>query len=172
MRDQIKNKAYFEKFILEDSERIHKFSRKLANDEVRPERIFAVKAMIHDLKLGILIAKYSKGERLETLKKEYLQLVKEWQDIWQKDYYNKALKMISLGVLFDVDRAILSDIKSMIKKSGINDWLFDFLLQDADHDRVEKERQLLFPKSFATLKEAVYAGDTVGHIKIFGERMV
>lgn len=165
MRDQIKSKEYFENFILEDLERIHKFSCKLENGEVKPDRIFAVKAKMHDLKLGIIIAKYSKGEKLDILREEYLELIKEWKEVWQEDYYNKALKMISLGVLFDVGKDILDVIELMLKGSNINDWLFDFLLKGSEDKTIEKEKQLLFPEAFSTLKQAVYAENAIDLLK-------
>lgn len=99
MRDKIKDIKYFEKFIDEDTERVRNFSKKLESGEVAAERIRPVKSWMHDLKLGILIAKYSKGDDLSILEKEYLELLDGWKDTWEPDYYNKNLKMISLGVL-------------------------------------------------------------------------
>lgn len=59
VRDKVYNEEYFGKFILEESNRIDKFLKKLCNGEVDSERILPVKAKAHDLQLGILIAKYS-----------------------------------------------------------------------------------------------------------------
>ena len=52
MRDQIKDREYFNEFLQEEQARITRFSDKLANSEVKPERQLAVKTKIHDLKLG------------------------------------------------------------------------------------------------------------------------
>lgn len=120
---------------------------------------------MHDLKLGIIIAKYSKGEKLDILREEYLELIKEWKEVWQEDYYNKTLKMISLGVLFDVGKDILDVIELMLKGSNINDWLFDFLLKGSEDKTIEKEKQLLFPEAFSTLKQAVYAENAIDLLK-------
>lgn len=78
MRDSLKNVEYFNQFIHEDLERVNKFLLKLENGEVKKERIFPVKSKVHDLKLGILIAEYSKGDELAELEKEYFELVFEW----------------------------------------------------------------------------------------------
>ncbi len=75
MRDQIKNAEYFNEFIKEDSERIKKFSNKLESGAVRPDRVQPVKITIHDLKLGIFIARYSRGDDLFLLEKEYAELL-------------------------------------------------------------------------------------------------
>lgn len=62
IRDNLKDMEYFNEFINEDSLRIKKFSDKLKKGEVRSDRIMPVRSKIHDLKLGILIAKYSRGD--------------------------------------------------------------------------------------------------------------
>lgn len=156
MRDTLKGKEYFEEFILEDLERVNWFSKQLRRRKVRRERIFPVKAKIHDLKLGVMIAKYSKGDSLEMLEKEYLQLIKKWGEVFEKEYYNKNLKMISLAVLFEVDHSIIENIKLMLKKENVNDWLFNFLLNTVDNKNIEDETELLFPESYSLLKEVVY----------------
>ena len=43
MRDQIKDREYFNEFLQEEQARITRFSDKLANSEVKPERQLAVK---------------------------------------------------------------------------------------------------------------------------------
>ena len=99
MRDQIKDLEYFNEFLQEEQARITRFSDKLVNGEVKPERQLAVKTKIHDLKLGILTARYSRGDELSALEGEYAELLKSWGEVWEPDNYNKNLNMISLGVL-------------------------------------------------------------------------
>ena len=74
MRDKIKDIEYFNTFINEDLARVKKFSDKLENGEVKEDRILPVKSKVHDLKLGIMIAGYSKGDELTLLEEEYLDL--------------------------------------------------------------------------------------------------
>lgn len=128
MRDTIKDIKYFTTFINEEQARVKKFSGKLKNGEVKEDRIFPVKSKMHDLKLGILIAGYSKGDELSILEKEYQGLIDDWEEVWEPEYYNKNLKMISLGILFQADSAFAQKVKNMLKSSNINDWLYDFLL--------------------------------------------
>lgn len=77
MRDTLKSKKYFDEFIEEDSKRIEKFVLKLEKGEVRQERVLPVKRKIHDLKLGILIARYSKGDKISVLKNAFIELYRE-----------------------------------------------------------------------------------------------
>ena len=64
MRDRIKDFEYFNEFLQEEQARVTRFSDKLAKGEVKPERQLPVKTKIHDLKLGILTAGYSRGDEL------------------------------------------------------------------------------------------------------------
>lgn len=91
MRDKIEDIEYFNRFIEEDTARVNNFVGKLEGGEVDEKRILPVKAMVHDLKLGILVAKYSKGDDLFLLEKDYIELLDEWKSVWEADYYNKNL---------------------------------------------------------------------------------
>ena len=162
MRDKIKNAEYFDGFIEEDSVRIKKFVGKLEAGEVKSERIFPVKAKVHDMKLGILIAKYSKGEELCLLEREYLALLEE---CWEADYYNKNLKMISLGVLFRVNKASAKKIKSMLEKSNIHDWLYDYLLNSWSGEQSNECEQLLFSNYFSDLQKIVFKDNKIELLK-------
>lgn len=142
MRDTIKDIKYFNTFINEEQERVKKFSDKLKNGEVKEDRIFPVKSKMHDLKLGILIAGYSKGDELSILEKEYQGLIDDWEEVWKPEYYNKNLKMISLGILFQADSAFAQKVKNMLKSSNINDWLYDFLLDSWDGEQTEASKVL------------------------------
>lgn len=165
MRDKRKDSTYFDGFIEEDMARVKKFSKELEKGNVASERIRPVKAMVHDLKLGIMIAKYSKGDEISLLEEKYLELLDEWEDIWEADYYNKNLKMISLGVLFGADQVYVARIRKMLKGSDVDDWLLHFLLDAWDHEQTNEERKLLFPKSFSRLQKVVLAENKVELLK-------
>lgn len=155
MRDKFKDAEYFNNFINEDLARINKFSTKLKNGEVKSERISAVKSTVHDLKLGIIIAQYSRGDSIEHLEEEFFRLLDEWEEVWEPEYYNKNLKMISLALLFKVDEKVAKKIKNMLKESGINDWLLDFMLNFLDKEGYNVEEKLLFPERFSKLRKIV-----------------
>lgn len=158
MRDQIKDVEYFNAFIEEDQARIKRFSDKLADGEVKPERTLAVKAKIHDLKLGIFTAKYSRGDELSLLDDEYTNLLKSWKEVWEPDNYNKNLKMISLGVLFGGETAVAKEIRELLDGAKISDWLLRFLLDSWIGDESEGAGlELLFPKDFSVLQRVVWS---------------
>ena len=165
MRDKIKDADYFNKFIEEDTARVNNFIGKLERGEVDKERILPVKARTHDLKLGILTAKYSRGDDLLLLERNYLELLDEWEAVWESDYYNKNLKMISLGILFGADKAFAKKIIEMLEDANINDWLLFFLLDSWAGLEENEDKKLLFPKSFSRLQKVVSEDNKAGLLK-------
>lgn len=130
MRDQIKDREYFNEFLQEELARITRFSDKLANGEVKPERQLPVKTKIHELK--------------------------SWGEVWEPDNYNKNLKMISLGVLFEGDIVLAKETKAMLDAANIDDWLLSFLLCSwTDIEMENKDVDLIFPKDFSLLQKVV-----------------
>ena len=134
MRDQIKDREYFNEFLQEEQARITRFSDKL----------------------GILTARYSRGDELSALEGEYAELLKSWGEVWEPDNYNKNLKMISLGVLFEGDIVLAKETKAMLDAANIDDWLLSFLLCSwTDIEMENKDVDLIFPKDFSLLQKVV-----------------
>lgn len=61
------------------------------------------------------MAKYSKGDELAEFEKEYFELVSGWEKVWKPEYYNKNLKMISLGVFLGADKDFAKKVKKCWK---------------------------------------------------------
>ena len=165
MRDTLKSKKYFDEFIEEDSKRIEKFVLKLEKGEVRQERVLPVKCKIHDLKLGILIARYSKGDKISALKNAFIELCREWEEVFQPEYYNKNLMMISLAVLFDVGKEQIERIKNLLKNTAVEDWVFEFMLNAMLGYDTNEKIPLLFPKNYMTLKQAAFTDKPIPLLK-------
>lgn len=151
----MKNLEYFENFILEDTHRINNFRTKLNNGEVKKERILPIKTKIHDLQLGVLIAKYSRGDKLDEIKKDCINLFEEWKEVWEADFYIKNLWLISLGILLDIGDEKLECVRHLLQLTGINDWLYNFLLYYKNENSAELQTELLFPTVYGTLKKMV-----------------
>lgn len=165
MRDKLKSEKYFDEFIEEDSKRIKKFISKLEKGEVRKERIFSVKCKIHDLELGILIARYSKGDNLPVLKDAFVDLCYEWEEVFQPEYYNKNLTMISLAVLFNVGKEQMKRILGLFKNAGVEDWVFEFMLNAVLGGGISEKIPLIFPKDYITLKQVAFSDNPMPLLK-------
>lgn len=164
VRDKIKDVQYFNVFINEDMQRIEKFKNKLNNNEVKKDRILPVKTAIHDLKLGILIARYSKGDELNVLKDEFEEIFEEWVEVWRPEFYSKNLQMLSLGVLFNIDSKKVKSIKNLLMKSNINDWLYNILLEFLGESIHKENVELLFPQVYGLLKKIINSKDNQAYM--------
>ncbi len=104
---------------------------------------------IFRIKLGIIIAKYSRGDSIQDLELSFVPIYKEWiTAFFSPEVYNENLKMISLAVLFNMEPDFLLLAKKKLIENHIDDWLYNFLLN-------EKQNQFnfLFPKRFRIFKE-------------------
>lgn len=149
MRDCIRNEEYFNSFIKDDSDRVTNLLKKISDNEVRPERIMPVRQGIFRIKLGVIIAKYSRGDDLTSLKEDFTEIYKEWvNDFLSPHAYNENLRMISLSVLFGVESEMRELVLQKLKENHVNDWLIHFLLGES-----QAELDLMFQDRFRTLKE-------------------
>lgn len=153
-RDTIKEKEYFDAFIEEETDTIIQFQNDVRDGKVAENRINAIYEKIHQLRLEILIAKYSRGDSVEELKPIFDVLWKRWDEVFDPLFYSKIVQMISLAVLFNIDAC---DIQNKVKRyfeAGSYDWLIKYL---SIADRVAgKEIDLtMYLKTYKTLQEMV-----------------
>lgn len=129
MRDYIKSEKYFDEFIAEDTARILKLTKKVNGGEVRPERLVPVKQGIFRIKLGIIIARYSKGDNIACLRSDFMEIYEEWiMSFFSQVAYNENLKMLSLAVLFEIEQKLITLTKRKLKEKEVKDWLLLFLM--------------------------------------------
>lgn len=165
MRDNLKSIEYFNIFIEEEKKRIDRFADKIKKGEVKAEPLIPVKTQIHDLKLGVLIARYSRGDSLDILEDEYIELLNDWEEVLEPDYYNKNLKMVSLAVLFHVSKEYFEKLRELKEKANIQDWLIEYLLNSPGYDAKTNNGELLFADIFSTLQKVVYEENKIDWLK-------
>jgi len=154
MRDYIKDAKYFGTFLEEELSRIEKFEYKLANKEVKEDRINAVKKVLVELKIGVLIAHYSMGQSIGTIKEDFLTILSSYSEFWNPEMYTRNLQIISLGILLDEKELMKEVFLPLLSSSGVNDWLYEFLLVG------ENDNKFLFEKHYGELKKiAMTNGD-------------
>ncbi len=151
MRDSLKSKEYFDNFISEDSKRIASFEDNLANGKVASARIGRIKEKVFLLKLGVFIAKYSRGDDVLLLNKEFESLFDTWANTFNVNYYDANLKMLSLCILFNFEKK-LDVVKA--KLNNVEDWLFYYILIG------ENNFKLVYPAHYEKLQAVLKQNDT------------
>ena len=182
IRDKRKSKEYFDQFIAEDTERIEKRIEKIENGFFKENRVHLAYEKLFELELGILIAKYSRGDEVKSLLQDFKILAEYWNRIcsleWIEIAYEESLWFISMGLLLR-EREQMKVVEQKLKETGIDDWLFNLLLSDKVSDLGQIEGELLVPEKYQTLKQAITASDKqlmiqylekewYGHLKDYG----
>lgn len=149
MRDEIKDKNYFEKFLNENDKLIKRGLDWLEQGKVREEQIPSFKKDILKKKLYKVIAGYSLGLEIEILKTNFSDLIDYVNEGWPSEVnivgYNKSyekatsnqywlysyvemLWMVSLGYLLDVPKERYEILADAIDKDNIKSILYEFIL--------------------------------------------
>lgn len=153
IRDPIKNKAYFRKYIQQQEKRIDRFSNMIKQGQVPKERICLVETFVAELKSSVLTAKYSMGAELNDLSKEWPEVLctmaKHWDTtIGQADLINT----VALSVLYEVDDATWDTVSKAACQYGRKDWLVGFLLSSREGGPDYQEWEVLMKNPYQTLR--------------------
>ncbi|MGB3465893.1 MAG: PoNe immunity protein domain-containing protein [Cyclobacteriaceae bacterium] len=181
MRDQIKNKAYFQEYISETDRLLDKRKLKFENNLIKPDRIAVVK---NDMALEIIrkaIATYSIGKPIEELRPILLSSIKLIEDYWSGTWsifdekgkrlnqyggsiYTKMLSLISITFLLGECSDQLRKIDNTLNKDGVSDLIFEYILSSAIVDKnfsTEESYRIYFhiPEIYSLLRKAILAQD-------------
>lgn len=143
--------------------------RKLVEGLIVPERVHPVKRMLFSQQLHIAIAKYSIGDSLDEFRPDFIKALELLPEVWDDDspdpipdyLHDWCCKMIWLLVLGDALRITDDQFMGIVAvwdRTGRKDWLIDYLIRARVQERA-LHATLLFPKPYATLKEAEECGD-------------
>lgn len=138
MRDKLKSEQYFYEYIQEETERLNRFAAKLENHEIKENRIYSVKNRMNSIKFGLLAAKYSCGEDISKLEKDFLPILEDMPLYWNNNSsYVDMLWMMSLAVLFDVNKDQFCILSGLVDQYGRNDALLDFFTKYKTQNIIE-----------------------------------
>lgn len=127
MRDTIMNEQYFKDFIAEEEARLQRFTTKLANGEIRADRVFSVEQRIHSIKFGLWIAKYSYGTELDSLKVMFDEILEEFPHFWTKtSSYVNLVWVMSIAVMLEAGNEKFSKLAALLDQFDCHDALLDF----------------------------------------------
>lgn len=153
MRDFIKPKEYFDIFIAEENDRVEKFEDKIKSGTLKKDRVLPVKGKLLLIKLGIIIAKYSRGDSIAELKNEFESLIDLFIEAWDVESYDDNLKFASLAYLFDINDVSKNKIKMKLSQSPNYDYIMDFILFGNEGSFASKS--IAFPYEYSKLMKAI-----------------
>lgn len=137
---------YYNQFIEVIKKSEEKSKDRVQSGLVREDMIDSIKFLWLAGRIKVLIAKFSKGDDTNDLKKEYSNLIKEMEPLWTKkavklkdnkgnildmyilDCYIYMRWLLSLAILFDVSDEEFKILTDLIKRDNIKDKLYDYLI--------------------------------------------
>jgi len=111
-----------------------------------------------------LIAKYSLGSHPDEMIEDYLSGIEYLENVGNAEpWYVDVLRMVSLGILLEVDKKDLKRLACAIEKQKIEDALLDFLLKACDigwnHNTSRYERKNPYAKTAEIIQMALHDKD-------------
>ena len=163
MRDNIKTKEYFDEYILKMLNGVKRFEDNIAAGEYKEDRILSVKDYILQKKMGIIIAKYSRGDSIEEIKREFETIIGLFCEAWDDTVYDSNISFASLSYLLGIESDKIDLIRNKLKKSKIYDPLMEYILT-GDKSNLD-ENQLSFPRSYKKIIKAINDEDKEALLK-------
>ena len=87
------------------------------------------------------------------------------KQVFQSEYYNKNLIMLSLAVLFNVEKEQMKRILDLFKNAGVEDWIFEFMLNAVLGYGTSEKIPLMFQKDYTTLKQVAFSDKPIPLLK-------
>ena len=154
MRDFLRTKAYFDEFISQDTERICKFQDKLNSGSIDEERVPLINSKIIYLKTGLIIAKYSRGDSIDDIKKEFEELVDMICEKVDVSIYEDNLCLASMAYLLGVNSDKMMRLRSKLMESDTYDHIIDFVF--LGFESVIDNKNISFQRQYNKLIKCIY----------------
>ena len=157
MRDRIKDEHYFNSLIQKEKESIIMFEDAVKKTTLEKGELdrgtrngYNILINFYEKEINLL---YSLGEDLATIEEVYKKLLLYYSKMWDRKYgYIELIKVLSLAVLFEVDRSDIFELEKKLISEKFDDYLVNFLIQKIDSTWERKGDEFEF-KVYDCLKQ-------------------
>ena len=134
MRDRIKDEHYFNSLIQKEKESIIMFEDAVKKTTLEKGELdrgtrngYSILINSYEKEINLL---YSLGEDLATIEEVYKKLLFYYSKMWDRKYgYIELIKVLSLAVLFEVDRSDIFELEKKLISEKFDDYFVNFLIQ-------------------------------------------
>ena len=152
MRDRIKDEHYFNSLIQKEKESIIMFEDAVKKTTLEKGELdrgtrngYNILINSYEKEINLL---YSLGEDLATIEEVYKKLLLYYSKMWDRKYgYIELIKVLSLAVLFEVDRSDIFELEKKLISEKFDDYLVNFLIQKIDSTWERKGEEFEFKGS-------------------------
>lgn len=156
IRDQIKNEAYFRKYIQQQEKRISQFENTLKQWELPKERLDLIERKVAELKSSVLTAEYSIGTDLKELSKKWPEVLCLLSGKWNANTSQvDIIDAVALAVLYEVDDATWDTVSKAACQYGRKDWLVGFLLSSREGGSDYQAWKVFMKNPYQTLRNII-----------------
>jgi hypothetical protein len=177
MRDTIKPKHYFERYIEDQSKRIDHFKSITEKTiEEKGEDFKGVKNgynILLKLDIDKTKALYSIGAPIDEIRELFPEILSYFCKTWDKYSYSDILWVTSLAVMLGVSKEEFAEVFDLVKREKFGDCIVDFLLLGINPEWDQKTEKLRFKRPFAALQNVIEAKspiESIDALKIYIEK--
>lgn len=167
MRDKLKDKDYFYTLIEKEKnsiimfENVVKGAAKEKGESDRGTRN-GYNILINSYQKVINLL-YSYGEDPDVIKEYFKKLLFFYGKMWDRKYgYIELIKVLSLAVLFGIDKTEIAMLEERLTDENFDDYLVNVLISEIDPCWVNKGTEYEFPEVYAYLKVILKAKEATG----------
>lgn len=137
MRDNLKNEQYYTKLIKKTERDILMYGELVEealqskNENDRGVRNgYNILINLYQKQINLM---YSYGEDLDKIKKQYEELLHIYSKMWDRKYgYIELIKVLSLAVLFEIDKSDILDLEQKLANEKFDDFLVNIFVKEID----------------------------------------
>lgn len=157
MRDKLKDENYFNMLIEKEKNNITMFEnivKKTMLEKGESDRGtrngYNILINSYQKEINLL---YSCGKDLETIKECYKKLLFYYGKMWDRKYgYIELIKVLSLAVLFEIDKIDISELEERLISEKFDDYLVNVLIKKIDSSWINNGTEFEFPEVYECLK--------------------
>lgn len=158
MRDKLKNADYFKMLIEREKNDIIMFEgtvKKVMIEKGESDRGvrngYNILICSYQKMMNLL---YSYGEDPEIIKEWYEKLLYYYSKMWDREYgYIELIKILSLAVLFGIDKCKLIELEERLMNENFDDYLVNILVKEIDSSWTKNGTEFEFPGIYDCLKD-------------------
>lgn len=137
MRDRMRDEHYFNTLIQKEKESIIRFEDAVQKSTLEKGELdrgtrngYSILINSYQKEINLL---YSSGEDLTIIEKYYKKLLFYYSKMWDRKYgYIELIKVLSLAVLFEVNRSDIFELEEKLISENFDDYLANSLIKKID----------------------------------------
>lgn len=162
MRDTRRTLPYFQKYLENETRKILKYKdmaekvkRERGEEDTGLKRAYRIIQNSYFNKLNCL---YSMGAPIGDIRRLYSEMIQIMNKEWNKESgYVRLVWMLSIGNMINVPHHDVNQLRELVVKSQLKDYLVDFLLNDNNNGLDRTTPSFMFSDPYSILYEVIHA---------------